>query len=81
MKADTEKRIPVVIQTRLILSGAQKGELKEVTIWCKYLEDVIKHRQTGIIINNSHCYKVIHAKLEIRYGLSISNTYEEEGAH
>ena len=74
-------RIPVVTQTRLILSGAQKGELKEVTIWCKYLEDVIRYRETGIIINNSHSYKIIHTKLEIRYGPEIVKTYEEEGAH
>lgn len=73
-------RMPVVTQTRKILTGENKGKIIKVLIWCKYLDDIPKYRKLHTMVNgpNAPSYKITDVKLEIRYGPNIKETYEEE---
>jgi len=84
MKTHTseEKKYPVVIQKRRILTGREKGKIKECVIWCKFIEDIPEHRKPCIINSEHHgSYEVLSTRVEIRYRPDdIDKTYEE-GAH
>lgn len=73
------KKYPVVIQFREILTGAERGTIKKVNIWCRYIDDVPKFRIKHVIINgpNSPSYRIVGTKLEIRSAPEIKETYEE----
>jgi hypothetical protein len=73
-------RVPVVVQYREILSGEERGTIKKVNIWCKYLEDVLKYRKELVIKRstvNSPSYRVLKAKLVVKDAIEIKETYEE----
>lgn len=74
-------RVPVVIQTREILSGEEKGKIKKVIVWCKYIEDIVKYRQKYVMTNgpDTPSYRVLDYEFEVRTRVEITETFEEEG--
>jgi hypothetical protein len=72
-------KIPIVIQKRKLLNGPNKGQTKEVKVYCKYLEDVIHYKRFYTVINgpDDYHYEVVDARIEVQHLKPIEKTYEE----
>jgi hypothetical protein len=78
-----QKKYPVIVQTRKILDGENKGMIKKVLVWCKYIEEVTKYNKLRKVTRvDSPSYEVINTEIQIRNGPDFEKTFEqEEGAY